>query len=98
MITKEIYMPHVFPPSLVERKEIERLSPTSVRLRHYNSVGNLLEDRAATSQEILIVDDWDRDVARYQTMRDMIAEINSLPGTNPARSILRKLITIMELR
>ena len=92
MIRRERYSPNVYPPNLLERVEIERLSPVSVRFRRYDGTGALLENRKATVAEAERVGIEDDDDARQQAKADFVAGVNALPGANPMKVILQNLI------
>ena len=78
--------------ALIERVEIERLSPLIVRYRRFNNLGNLAEDRAATAAEQATVDKVDAQDARTQAKTDFISSVNGLPSANPQRALLLNLI------
>ena len=78
--------------ALMERVEIERQSPTVVRYRRHNQNLSLVEDRAATDAEIVLVDNADRQEGREQARRDFVRGIDALPGANPLKAILRDLL------
>ena len=97
MFRMERYAPGVYPPALVESVEIERLSPLNVRFRRYGPANNLLEDRAATSQEVEVVDLQDTQEVKQQVILSLKAKVAALPATNPLKSILQDMVKMMGL-
>lgn len=78
--------------ALTERVEIERQSPIIVRYRRYDQNLSLVEDRAATVEEIAAMDKADIQEYREQARRDLREGIKNLPGANPLKAILRDLL------
>ena len=92
MLRIERFAPGTPFPQLLERLEIERLSPVNVRFRRYDGIGGLLEDRAATTQEIAQVDDYDEGEAREQAHQGFRTKVAALSAANPLKAILENLI------
>lgn len=92
MLREERYTQGTYPPVLLERVEIERLSPVNVRYCRYDGTGNLLEDREALAAETKLIVAEEEEEERRQAKANFHAGVNALPGANPLKAILRNLI------
>ena len=91
MLRKERYT-GAYPPVVLERIEVERQSPVSVQFRRYDWLGNLVENRPATTTETNEVNQHDKQETQIQGLKDFVAKTNALPAGNPIKAILLDLI------